>query len=150
MPYYMTLRRARLSSNAPGKLLRQHKLLRWSQLPTTDRYELLDAMIAAVGIRETARRLCRDRATITMWHRTRSRVPNAVHDWLLLAAANISNARDRRLEKVRWHYPKRDITLFRWLKEARMAERSIEQLAAQHINRAEWEETRDMDDTLQD
>lgn len=101
-----TPKKQRLAGNAPAALMKRYKFLQWRQLPTVQPLELLEAMVAAVGVKETARRLARQPAAVQRW-RTRGKVPVPVWHWLILAAANVANSRGAALEEVRWHYPKR-------------------------------------------
>ncbi len=131
-----------VQSNIPRRLLEQRKMLRFVELETTDGGELLEAMIQAIGITETARRLCRDHRTITSY-RKRKRVPYPVWEWLILAAANVSNSRDPSLGAVRWHYPKR-----KDMKTS--AKRKRDELRASLEQRQRETRARDWADTLEE
>lgn len=123
----------------PQHLIRRRKMLRFVQLETTDGGELLEAMIQAVGITEASRRLCRDPRTIASY-RQRKRVPYPIWEWLILAAANISNSREQTLDAVRWHYPKRRNNRERVMRQRR-DRRTLARAVAQERIDQDWRDT---------
>ena len=74
------------------------------ELPTHDGRELLAAMIATVGLKETARRLARCPTTIRRWYTGRDPVPEVVRQWLLAAATN--SRKTGSLDGLKWHDPR--------------------------------------------
>ena len=68
-------------------------------------HALLSAMVAAVGVHETARRLARGPRIVQWYLQGRNRIPRTVASWLVAAAAN-SRAGHKDLATVLWHYPR--------------------------------------------
>ena len=73
-------------------------------LPTQDGRVLLESMVTAVGLKETARRLARTASAVRLWRRGRVRVPEVVRQWLLTAATNTRGSGS--LYSVVWLYPR--------------------------------------------
>lgn len=92
--------RARRNPHSPRR--------RWEieDLPTHDGLALLAHMVSKVGLEETARRLAREPARIRLYLKGKRFVPEAVRQWLLMAAANTGKKPAHTLEFTGWNYPR--------------------------------------------